>query len=338
MLDTNVEERARAVMSSSICWDNHSCMPLRPGDDRFLPQLARVRQAGFDVISLNVSFDAMDPREAFPMLASIRHWLQQRPGQYRLIDTVADIEAAKALGQLAVCFDIEGGNAVAAHPGLVELFYRSGVRWMLFAYNKNNGLGGGCMDDDSGLTDYGRKIIDEMERVGMVLCCSHIGHRTALEAIEYSSQPVIFSHSNPSSVYAHVRNISDELMIACAKTGGVVNINGVGKFLGDGIEGRGDSSTETILRHLDYAIRLIGPAHVGLGLDYVFDVSELAELVQRNPGTFPPLCPADGSYQQIEPERLPRIVEGLLKLGYSDSDVQAVVGHNNLRVARAVWR
>lgn len=303
-----------------------------------MPQLARVRKAGFDVVSLNVSFDVVDPHDAFPMLASFRHWLRNHPEQYRLIDTVADIEAAKANGQLAVCFDIEGGNAVAAHPGLVELFYRLGVRWMLFAYNKNNKLGGGCMDDDSGLTDYGRTIIDEMERVGMVLCCTHVGPRTAREAIEYSRQPVIFSHSNPARIHPHPRNISDELMIACARTGGVVNINGVGMFLGDGSGGWGDSSTETLLRHIDYVAQLIGPAHVGLGLDYVFDVSELEDLVRQNPEKFPPLCPGDGGYQQVEPERFPRIVEGLLRMGYSDADVQAIIGQNNLRVARAVWK
>jgi membrane dipeptidase len=74
---------------------------------------------------------------------------------------------------------------VETHPGLVEIFYRLRVRWMLIAYNKNNRLGGGCQDEDSGLTDYGRLIIDEMERVGMVLCCSHTGYRTAREAMEY---------------------------------------------------------------------------------------------------------------------------------------------------------
>jgi membrane dipeptidase len=71
-----------------------------------------------------------------------------------------------------------------------------------------------------------------MERVGMVLCCTHVGHRTAREAMEYARNPVIFSHSNPSAVYAHVRNIPDDLMRMCAAKGGVVNINGVGMFLG----------------------------------------------------------------------------------------------------------
>jgi len=88
---------------------------------------------------------------------------------------------------------------------------------------------------------------------------------------------VIFSHSNPSAVYPHVRNIPDDLLVACARSGGVVNLNGVGLFLGPGADGRGDNSTETLLRHIDYVVQLTGPQHVGLDLDYVFDVAELEE-------------------------------------------------------------
>ena len=326
------------LLKRTMVWDNHACMPLRPGDVAFLPHLERVRKSGIDVISLNVSFDVVDPRDAFLMLATFRHWVRQHSEHYALVDTVADIETAKAQGRLVVIFDIEGGNAVAAHPGLVEIFYRLGVRWMLFAYNKNTKLGGGCMDEDSGLTDYGRHIIDEMERVGMVLCCTHVGHRTAREAIEYARNPVIFSHSNPAAIYPHVRNIPDDLMIACAASGGVVNINGVGLFLGAGDNGSGDHSTETLLRHIEYAAQLIGPQHVGLGLDYVFDVSELEEFVQKHPEKFPAALRQPGNYRQVEPERFPIIAEGLLKRGYSETDVQGIMGHNNLRVARQVWK
>jgi membrane dipeptidase len=220
----------------------------------------------------------------------------------------------------------------------VEIFYRLGVRWMLLAYNKNNKLAGGCMDDDQGLTAYGRQIIDEMERVGMVLCCSHVGHRTAREAMEYSRNPVIFSHSNPSGVYPHVRNIPDDLMRMCAASGGVVNINGVGMFLGATGDGKADNSTEALVRHIDYAVELIGPEHVGLGLDYVFDVAELDEYVRANPEKFPADVRASGAYTQVEPERFPVIAEALLQKGYGEPDVQGILGHNNLRVARQVWR
>lgn len=85
-------------------------------------ELERVRKAGISVISLNVSFDVVDRREAFPMIATFRHWVRQHEDHYALVDTVGDIERARAAGKLSVLFDIEGGNAVAEHPGLVEPF------------------------------------------------------------------------------------------------------------------------------------------------------------------------------------------------------------------------
>jgi membrane dipeptidase len=333
-----ISGRTQALLKRTLCWDNHACMPLRPGDTSFLPQLERVKNAGVDVISLNVSFDVVDPRQTFLVLATFRHWIRQHSDRYVLVDNVADVEAAKARGQLAVMFDIEGGNAVAAHPGLVEVFYRLGVRWMLLAYNKNNTLGGGCMDDDCGLTAYGRQIIDEMERAGMVLCCTHVGHRTAREAMEYARNPVIFSHSNPASVHGHVRNIPDDLMLACARGGGVVNITGVGLFLGVSATGAPDNSTEALLRHIDYAVQLIGPQHVGIGLDHVFDLSELDEYLRKSPESFPVSLGQPISYTQVEPERVPFIAEALLKRGYKDEEVQGILGHNNLRIARQVWK
>jgi membrane dipeptidase len=332
-----ISARTQALLEKTLCWDNHACMPLRPGDVGFLPQLERARASGINVVSLNVSFDLVDPNQAFVMLATFRRWVRDHSEHYALVDTPADVEAAKASGRLAVVFDIEGGNAVAADPGLVEIFYRLGVRWMLLAYNMNNKLAGGCMDDDSGLTAYGRQVIDEMERVGMVLCCSHTGHRTARDILEYARNPIIFSHSNASAVHAHPRNIPDDLMLACARSGGVVNITGVGLFLGVSADGRADNSTEAVLRHIDHAVQLIGPRHVGLGLDYIFDLSELEEFLKKEPDKFPAGA-SGGAYTQVEPERFPIIAEGLLAMGYREEDVQGILGHNNLRLARQIWK
>jgi len=322
-----------AGLSETIVWDNHACMPLRTGVEEFLPQLERHWKAGVTLVSLNVHFGESPWPEALLMLATFRHWIAGHPSRYRLIDTVGDIETAKGSGQLGITFDLEGGVAVEPHPGLVELYYRLGVRWMLIAYNKNNRLGGGCQDDDIGLTDYGRQIIDEMERVGMVLCCSHTGYRTAREAIEYSHRPVIFSHSNPRALWDHPRNIPDDLMRRCAATGGVVNINGFGIFLGNN-----DNSTDTLLRHIDYAAALIGAEHVGLGLDYVFDQAEMAEYIRAKPDLFPPEKGYLAEVTMIEPERFPAIAEELLKRGYTTEQVRGILGENNLRVARKVWK
>jgi len=308
-------------------------MPLRPEDETFLPQLARHKAAGVTVVFLNIYFDMYPPETAFTMLASFHGWIERHADDYVIAQTVADIETAKKDHKLAIAFDIEGGKAVEAHPGLVEMFYRLGVRWMLIAYNRNNRLGGGCQDQDTGLTDYGCQIIDEMERVGMVLCCSHTGYRTAREAMEYSRNPVIFSHSNPRALKDHDRNIPDDLMRACARGRGVVNLNGLGIFLGNN-----DNSTETLLRHIDYTVELIGVEHVGLGLDYVFDRAEMDEYIRNRSDMFPPEKGYGAGTNMIEPERFPLIAEAILKNGYSETEVQGILGHNNLRVAREVWK
>jgi len=329
-----VSEKARALMKRTLVWDNHACMPLRPDDESFLPQLSRHRAAGASVVSLNISMDHCSLEQAFLMLASFRDWVARHADEYVLADTVADIEAAKASGKLAIVFDLEGGAAVARHIGLVEIFYRLGVRWMLIAYNQNNALGGGCQDADGGLSDYGRRVIGEMERVGMVLCCSHTGYRTAREAIEYSVNPVIFSHSNPRGLMDHPRNIPDDLIEACARSGGVIGLNGFGLFLG----AWDDNSTDTAVRHIDYLASLVGAAHVGLGLDYVFDAKEMDDDILARPDIFPPEKGYRAGLAMIEPERIPVIAEALLKRGYSEADVQGVLGHNHLRVARQVWK
>jgi len=135
---------------------------------------------------------------------------------------VAEIDAARAAGKAAVSFDIEGMNALNGRADLVQTYYELGVRHMLFAYNRNNLAGAGCHDEDVGLTDFGREVIDEMNRVGMVVDCSHSGYTTTMEAMQRSSAPVIFSHSNALALADHGRNIRDEQMRCCAAGGGVM--------------------------------------------------------------------------------------------------------------------
>lgn len=267
------------------------------------------------------------------MLAHFRRWLSLNSDRYQVIGRIGDIEEARRTGKLAVGFDIEGMNAVADQPSLVQLYYDLGVRWMLIAYNRNNRAGGGCQDEDTGLTDFGRRIIDEMTRVGMVLCCSHAGARTAREAIDYSPDPVIFSHSNPAGIWPHERNVSDELLRACASRGGVVGINGLGPFLGDN-----DNRVETLVRHIEYAVELVGEDHVGLGLDYVFDTQELDDYVAAHPELFPPERGYGGAVKMVAPEALGQVVEELTRIGFGDDALRKILGGNFLRIAQHVWR
>jgi membrane dipeptidase len=324
--------RIQNLLRSSVVWDNHGCMPLR-ADAAFLPQLERYRNAGVSVASLNVGFAEMPWDELVRILSFMRHWIALRPSTYRLIDSVEDVLRCKSEGTLGIVFDIEGMRPVEDNMSLVQTFYDLGVRWMLIAYNRNNAAGGGCLDVDGGLTSIGRAIIDEMERVGMVLCLSHAGARTAADALEYSANPVIFSHSNPYGDTAHARNVSDDLMIACARKGGVIGLSGIGPFLGTG-----SHLVERLLRQLRYVIDLVGAECVGLGLDYVFDKSELKDYLRNSPALFPPGMGTASSMAMIEPEAMGGIAEGLAKDNLSDDQIRGVLGENWLRVASCVWR
>lgn len=324
---------AAALLRDSLVWDHHACMPLRPDDTSFLPQLARHKAAGFDAVTLNVGFGDMGPEAHLRMLASMRQWLVARPELYVLVETADDIERARACGRLAVGFDIEGANAIGDDLGLVQRYYDLGVRWMLLAYNQGNHVGGGCQEEDGGLTSFGAELIAEMERVGMQLCLSHTGHRTVREALAVATRPVIFSHSNCSALHAHPRNIPDALIRACAATGGVVGINGVGIFLG-----RNDISPETYARHVDHVVQLVGPAHASIALDYVFDIGELDEYMKTKQDTFPPGLGYELGARFMPPEQIGEIVATLQSWGYAEADQKAILGGNLMRLARTVWK
>jgi membrane dipeptidase len=327
-------DAAATFLRDNLVWDNHGCMPLRPLDESFLPQLVRYKKAGVDAAFINIGYGEHPIELHLRMIAQFRRWLSLRPDDYIIIRTVGDIDRARREGKLAVGFDIEGARAIGDQLSLVQLYYDLGVRWMLIAYNRGNLVGGGCHDEeDTGLTSFGREVLDEMARIGMVACCTHTGPRTSMEVIAHSKNPVIFSHSNPRALRDHQRNISDEAMRACAATGGVVGINGVGIFLGEN-----DISTETVVRHIDYAVSLIGIDHVGFGFDYVFDMDELIEYLKTQRHTFPAGKGYDNVPKFVPPEQLPEIIAALLRLGYKQQEIAKIAGLNLMRVARQVWK
>lgn len=326
-----IEPATRGALLSGhgIRWDNHACMPLK-ADGAFLPQLARHRAAGFNIVSINVGMADISLLEHMRILSFMRQWIGQHGDDYRLIHSVDDVRRCREDGKLGITFDVEGMKVIQRDPSFVQTFYELGVRWMLIAYNLNNEAGGGCLDQDCGLQPAGRAIIDEMERVGMVLCLSHAGPRTAREALEYATNPVVISHSNPDADTPHARNVSDDLMRACAATGGVIGLNGFETFLGGGA-----NLVDSLLRQLNYVIDLVGPDHVGLSLDYCFDTSDFQEDVRRNPHLYPKDV---ATSRMIAPEALPEIAEGLARGNLSDSAINGILGDNWLRVAAQVWK
>jgi membrane dipeptidase len=327
-------DAARDLVASTLVWDNHGCMPVgAPYGIAFLPQLRRYRDSGVNVASINIGFGEMGVEEHLATIAAMRRWIRAHAADYLLVTTPADVDHARATGRLGICFDIEGANAIGEHLPLIALYHDLGVRWMALAYNRNNRVGGGCQDDDTGLTPFGRDVIAEMERVGMVVCLSHTGHRTARDVLAIATRPVIFSHSNASALVAHPRNIPDDLIRACAATDGVVGINGIGLFL----RPTGTDLARAMADHIDHVVQLVGPRHAGLAIDTTFDTAELEAYVANNPATFPPELGYDAAIPMGVPEDLVAIVAWLQAKGYTRDDLAAILGGNTLRIAHQGW-
>ncbi|HIF91762.1 MAG TPA: membrane dipeptidase [Myxococcales bacterium] len=307
-------------------------MPLRT-DDTYLPQLLRYKKAGVSIIHINVGAANIGLEQQFRIASFMHWWLQRRPDKYALVEQVEDIPRAIDQGKLAVAFNIEGASAIGTQLSLVSSFYDLGVRWMSLAYNRANNVGGGCHGNDPGLSDFGRDLLDEMARVGMIACCSHTGYRTSMDAFEHNDTPVILSHSNARALTDHPRNIPDELIKACAKNGGVIGINGVGLFLGGN-----DRMVERLIHHVDHMVQLVGPEHVGLGLDFCFDGLDLDEILDEFADSFPDGHGYAPGIRFIEPERMPEITAGLVRLGYPENAILGILGENFYRIAKRVWK
>jgi membrane dipeptidase len=290
-----------------------------------------MNSAGYDVVSLTLGFDLTSLPEMIHKIAKERVYFLAHPDKYVLVEHVDDVERAKREDKLAIVFHIQGTNPVNYDINMISTYYQLGIRHMLMAYNLRNAVGDGCKErTDEGLSRFGVQLIEEMNRVGMVVDCTHTGHRTSMDTMEVSKAPVVFSHSNPKALKEHPRNIADDQIKACAETGGVMGINGVGIFLGDN-----DNSTETQIRHVDYLVQMVGPNHVGFALDLAVHTAT------ASPGALNP--PAEGDVpwpdiKYVQPEQMPAFTEGLLQKGYKDTDVANILGGNWLRIAKEVWK
>jgi membrane dipeptidase len=328
-----LKRRAAALHADALVWDSHVCLPLHPDAD--LDGLARHQGAGVDFVSVNIGMDMNPLAQIMPVIASFRAQLRARPERFVAVRDAGDVLRAKAAGKLAVAFDLEGGVPLGGRPEMVQLLFDLGVRQIHLAYNRNNAIGGGCYDDDVPLSALGRRIVKAINAAGMLMDCSHTGYRTSMDIMALSEAPVIYSHANPLALAANGRNIRNDQIDACAATGGVVCVNGIGRFLDDPAAG-----TPTILRHIDYLVQRIGADHVGLGLDHEYDQG----LDQDPPGYdraywFPPAHGyADGQRRRnAVPEQLPEITAGLLGLGYGEAVVRRILGENMLALAGRVW-
>ncbi|HHV29821.1 dipeptidase [Acetivibrio mesophilus] len=225
-----------------------------------------------------------------------------------------DIEEAVKSGKIAAVLSIEGGEALQGDLGVLRMLYKLGVRSICLTWNYRNEIADGVKDESSGggLTPFGRKVIKEMNELGMIIDLSHISKTGFWDVLECTSAPVIVSHSNAQKLCPHRRNLTDKQILAIKDNGGVIGVNLYPEFLNNSKE----ATLKDVINHIEYISSLVGPEHIGLGADF--------DGIESVPTGI-------NGVQDIE-----KIFNELAKLNYSNENIEKFAGKNFLRVIQNV--
>jgi len=224
----------------------------------------------------------------------------------------------------------------------ISVFFNLGIRMMHLTYNRRNVIGDGCAETaNGGLSDFGREVVKEMNRVGVIVDIAHSGWQTSLEAAQASERPMVASHTTVASINKHIRSKPDPVIRAIADTGGYIGICCIPRFLG----GSGDISM--MMKHIDYVVKKVGSDHVAIGTDVAyrsgFSSEESSKITARKPERtrWEALWPVD-DYKET-PEMVqsmawtnwPMYTVGMVQMGYSDETIQKILAGNTMRVSKA---
>lgn len=269
--------------------------------------------------------------------------------------TPDDIVAAKEQNQHCLYLTCNGVPlpqnwvSVEEERRYIRVFFQLGIRMMHLTYNRRNVIGDGCAEPaNAGLSDFGRAVVAEMNRVGVIVDVAHSGWQTCLDAAKVSERPLVASHSGCWALNQHHRCKPDEVIRAIADTGGYIGICCLPAFLG------GSGDLQAMLDHIDYVVKKFGVDYVAIGTDVAYASSATEQEYRKIPqprsmrrrweALWPPNDPLFAPEWRQEHQRLslawtnwPLFTVGLVQRGYSDEDIQKILGGNVLRVARAVW-
>ena len=375
--ETPISPRARQLHDRAIVIDSHDDTTQRMLFDKTFDisarhkdghiDVPRMREGGLDALffSIWVPSDVTGPpavKRALDLIDCVREAARLHPNDLMLATTAAEIRRAAAEHKIAALMGMEGGHMIDDDVRLLRLYAALGVRYMTLTHFKNNNWADSSTDKaaHNGLTSFGKDVVREMNRLGIMVDISHVADKTFWDVLETTKAPVLASHSSARAIANHPRNMTDDMLRAVTKNGGVVMINYHAAFLSEEFRvasekksgtvvesmaamskkcGGNEACTtleseridheamakgelpkvtwEKIVDHIDHAVKVAGADHVGLGSD--FD------------GATMPIGMEDAS-------KLPKITDALLKKGYSDADVEKILGGNILRVMEAVER
>jgi membrane dipeptidase len=276
--------------------------------------------------------------DALQFIAAWSGFVGRNSDVFSLIGRAEDIDHAKAKKKIAVIMGLQNADEFR-EPKDVEAFYELGLRCAQLTYNTQNLIGSGSTERvDGGISDYGIQIIKAMNEVGMLVDVSHSGDRTTLDAIELSPQPIAFTHSNCRALNNHPRLKTDEAIRKLAAKGGVMGITGVRNFVKD----KEPTTVEDIVDHIDHVVKLVGIEHVGIGTDsdlMGYDHMPADQYKQLKSGykasyAFRDKIDTDGFNH---PRKMYDLTAVLIRRGYGDANIQAVLGGNFRRLLGSTW-
>ena len=341
-------DRARALHEASLVVDTHNDTVLHliksppfitsetnpPAPRRTLGEksehgqidIPRIREGGVDCLLFAMYVSPLYTarlRRLIQMLDAFTLEMERYPDQIAVATNHREITKTIKEGKIAAVITVEGGEPLEGSIEALRTIYRLGVRSLTLTHFPRNELGDGSgADSGSHLTEFGGEVVQEMNRLGMLVDISHLNETGFWDVIELSKDPVVATHSNCKALCSHHRNLTDDQIKALAEKGGVMNLSFCAGFIKDGI-GFGDPealkkvTVQDWLDHLDHAVELVGTSHVGIGSD-----------LDGGCG-FPGLD---------DITKFPSLTEGMVSRGYSDEDIRKILGANDLRVFKKVLR
>ena len=303
------------------------------------------KAAGVTCIFQNAGEEGQAPMRLIKRLANFTYVTDHLKGFLNKAATPADITAAKKAGRHCLYFT---GNGVPLTQQWISVpdemrylmvFKNLGMRMLHLTYNRRNMIGDGCAEPgNAGLSDFGKSVVKEMNRLGVIPDCAHSGWQTSLEAAQVSGKPVLASHSCAADLHKHIRGKPDKVLKAIADTGGLTGIACIPSFLGN------PGDINAFLNHIDHVIKTTNINHVGIGSDVAYmsrnQAAEAAKIpkLPRTRTAWRYFWPA-GSLRPQPQARLsiawtnwPLFTVGLVQRGYKDDEIQKIIGGNMLRV------
>src|SRR5277367_4815444 len=372
----DVAERARAIHFSSIVVDTHD-----DTTQRFLSSgfdlgkrnpdghvdIPRMREGGMNAIFFSIWIDGRTTGpaavvKALDQIDLVRENVRKYPNDIVLARTAEDIRRAHAQGKIAALIGVEGGHMMGNDVHVLRIFADLGVRYMTLTHFYNDEWADSSTDKPAhnGLTDFGKDVVREMNRQGVVVDISHVSDKTFYDALEVSKAPLLASHSSCRALCNHARDMTDDMIKALAAKGGVIQINYEKSFIDQAYKDAYDKETGCVVQHLSEITK-------SCNNDESCISGEMAKLQQK--------LTAEGKLPHVSWERivdhidhavklvgaehvglgsdfdgadmpdgmedcskLPKITEALLRKGYSESDIRKILGENTLRVMEQAER